>query len=423
MLFRFSLYGFLKNQRYFEPFLVLAFLDKGLSYTMIGTLYGFREICINVMEIPTGAIADVVGRRRSMILSFTAYIAAFLVFGFCTPLWALFIAMFLFSVGEAFRTGTHKAIIFDWLAREGREGEKTRIYGFTRSWSKIGSALNAILAAIIVFTTRNYSLVFVVCVIPYLANILNFMGYPSYLDGSRTSGPGLGEIARTLWRSLRDSLRSKPLRRLMVESMGFEGVYQAIKDYLQPMLLAAAVALAGSSLAGWIGELDEIRRTAILVALAFTPLHLLSAYASRHAHVLADRAGSEQRGAVWVWAMDLLVFGVMALAMFMGWSPVAIVAFIALAMLQNFWRPMLISRFSEYANPEQTATVLSIESQAKSMAAAVLAPAIGWAIDRMPDVGGGGDGTGRFLPVAIVGICVASIMLATSPRKQAARAA
>ena len=30
MLFRFSLYGFLKNQRYFEPFLVLVLLDKGV---------------------------------------------------------------------------------------------------------------------------------------------------------------------------------------------------------------------------------------------------------------------------------------------------------------------------------------------------------------------------------------------------------
>ena len=36
MLFRFSLYGFLKNQTYFEPFLVLAFLEKGLNFGMIG---------------------------------------------------------------------------------------------------------------------------------------------------------------------------------------------------------------------------------------------------------------------------------------------------------------------------------------------------------------------------------------------------
>ena len=59
MLFRFCLYGFLKNQRYFEPFWVLAFLEKGLNFFLLGLLFGFRELATNLMEIPTGAIADV----------------------------------------------------------------------------------------------------------------------------------------------------------------------------------------------------------------------------------------------------------------------------------------------------------------------------------------------------------------------------
>ena len=33
MLLRFSLYGFLKNQRYFEPFFLLAMVDKLESFT------------------------------------------------------------------------------------------------------------------------------------------------------------------------------------------------------------------------------------------------------------------------------------------------------------------------------------------------------------------------------------------------------
>ena len=66
MLFRFCLYGFCKNQRYFEDFMILAFRqEKGLSFAMIGLLVGFREICINLLEVPTGAIADVLGRRRA----------------------------------------------------------------------------------------------------------------------------------------------------------------------------------------------------------------------------------------------------------------------------------------------------------------------------------------------------------------------
>ena len=41
MIFRFSLYGLLKNQRYFEPFLILVFLEKGLTFFQIGLLVAF----------------------------------------------------------------------------------------------------------------------------------------------------------------------------------------------------------------------------------------------------------------------------------------------------------------------------------------------------------------------------------------------
>ena len=68
MLFRFSLYGFLKNQRYFEPFLVLALLEKGMSFFAIGGLIAFRELATNLFEIPSGSIADLLGRRRAMLV-------------------------------------------------------------------------------------------------------------------------------------------------------------------------------------------------------------------------------------------------------------------------------------------------------------------------------------------------------------------
>ena len=156
VLWRFSLYGFLKNQRYFEPFLYLAFPDKGLSFAMIGLLISCREIAKNLLEIPSGAIADMWGRRRAMMLSFTAYIASFAVLGYADGLPLLFCGMALFGVGEAFRTGTHKAMIFCWLRAEGRIDERTRVYGYTRSWSQIGSAVSVIVAAGLVLATLLY---------------------------------------------------------------------------------------------------------------------------------------------------------------------------------------------------------------------------------------------------------------------------
>ena len=58
MLFRFCLYGFLKNQRYFEPFFMLALLAHGLNFFEIGLLYACRSLTLNVREIPSGVIAD-----------------------------------------------------------------------------------------------------------------------------------------------------------------------------------------------------------------------------------------------------------------------------------------------------------------------------------------------------------------------------
>ena len=133
----------------------------GLSYFVIGLLIAFRELMINLLEIPTGGVADLCGRRRSMIFSFVAYIISFFIFGISGlaasaslgPLGALvpllLVAMFFFAVGDAFRTGTHKALIFSWLRLQGRTDERTKVYGYTRSWSKIGSAVSVLIASAI----------------------------------------------------------------------------------------------------------------------------------------------------------------------------------------------------------------------------------------------------------------------------------
>ncbi len=68
--FKFCIYGFLKNLRFFDAFFILFLVEKGLPYTQIGILYAVREIFINIFEIPSGIIADTYGRKNSLIGSF-----------------------------------------------------------------------------------------------------------------------------------------------------------------------------------------------------------------------------------------------------------------------------------------------------------------------------------------------------------------
>ncbi|MFH1437584.1 MAG: MFS transporter, partial [Pseudomonadota bacterium] len=318
---RFCLYGFLKNQLYFEPFLILALREKGFSFTAIGALIAFRAVSVNLLEIPSGAAADAWGRRRSMIASMAGYIVSFVVFALATDYRFFFPAMFAFAVGEAFRTGTHKAMIFDWLGRRGRQDEKTRVYGLTRSWSKIGSSVNAIIAAAIVIIAQSYVWVFWFSIIPYALNIVNFMFYPGYLDAGPAGGAAGSRRRRPFqaaWAILRQGLAAcagrKQLRGLILENVCFEGFYSTAKDYLQPLLKAAA--LAAPIL---LSQTDRVR-TAVLVGIVYAALNLLSSVASRRSHRAAAWAGGESRLTGRIWLLSLAVYGAAAAGIAAGTS-------------------------------------------------------------------------------------------------------
>ena len=381
MIFRFSLYGFLKNQQYYDGFIILAFLDKGLSFFMIGLLIGFRELAVNLMEVPTGVLADLAGRRKAMILSFASYIVSFVIFATSRVPGHLFAAMFFYAVGEAFRTGTHKAMILDWLRLVGRENEKTKTYGYTRSWSKMGSALCVVIAMGLVFHARTYSIVFWCSTIPYVLGIINFLGYPAELDGRHKTGATLGAVVRSLVQAFGKVFRESRLRRVIIEAMGFEGLCKVAKDYLQPVLqnvASGAMLLALPVLAA----LQGIQRTAIIVGCVLFVQHLASSVASRKAHVFADHFGGEDRASRRLLVIVLGLLIPLTACLYYGVMWPAVICFVVLELVRNFWRPMTITRVDNETEAKMGATMLSIESQAKATGAMILAPLIGYAVDR-----------------------------------------
>jgi MFS family permease len=407
MIRRFSLYGFLKNQRYFEPFIILFFLQQGLSFTQIGILIGFRELFINLVEIPSGAVADLFGRRRSMVLSFIAYIISFIIFGFSSDYWHFFIAMFFFAIGEAFRTGTHKAMIFTWLRLQGRLDEKTRVYGYTRSWSKIGSIVSTILAVLFVLLTNNYSYVFFFAIVPYIIGLLNFLSYPAELEGRPEKSVSFKKMAIHLWECMRSAMANANLRRLIIESISFEGVYKAVDTYLQPILKNIALMLPIFILWG------EAQRSSIIVGAVYIVIYFAAALASRNAYRLVRFAGNEESGSLMLWILNTVIYIALIPLLYFELYYIAIALFVLLAILQNIWYPILLSRFDAFATEEKGATVLSIESQAKSLSTMIFAPLIGLMVDYVGSQNLGGE----FWPVAAIAVIPALYILVTRLKK------
>ncbi len=377
MLRRFSLYGFLKNQKYYEPFILLVFLEKGLSFFQIGLLIAFRELAVTVMEIPSGALADSHGRRLCMAGSMAGYIVSFVVFGFSSSFHLLFLAMFFFAIGDAFRTGTHKAMIFKWLENQGRLSEKTMIYGITRSWSKTGTALSSIIAVALVWKTGTFSTVFFFCIPPYLINLVNLITYPGDLEGEERGGKSLPDSIAMMKSSVVEAVKFKPLRNLMVETMGFQGVHKVTGDYIQPVIKTMVISIP--LLAGLQGD----RGSATLTGAIYFVLAILGIFGSRFSHRLVTRAGDESGSALILWRANFLSYAALIPMLLAGWYIGAVIVFILLELIQNLWRPMQVSRFDRVSPGKRRATVLSIESQAKSISAMIYAPVLGLMVDNL----------------------------------------
>jgi hypothetical protein len=109
--------------------------------------------------------------------------------------------------------------------------------------------------------------------------------------------------------------------------------------------------------------------------------------------------------------MNLAAFAALIPAIYYGIHWAMILGFAALYVMQNLWRPVLISRFDIHSDEAKGATLLSIESQAKSGSAMIAAPLLGFIVDIVKQRG---IGDCEFWPVGVLGALIALGFFLTS---------
>ena len=372
---RFALYGFLKNLRFFEPFLILFFRQQGISYFQIGILYAIREILTNLLEIPSGFLADIYGRRKSMIFSFSAYIVSFLLFTFTSGFGFFVIAMFWFACGEAFRSGTHKALILAHLRQTGRLENKLNYYGHTRAASQAGSALNSLLAAALVFYTGNYRYIFLAAVVPYVIDLVNLASYPARLDcGCKDSGTRKPEY-KAYFKSFLLIFQKSDNRRVFLNSSIFTGCFKASKDYLQPVLKAWALSLP--ILMIYTAE----QRSAVIIGIVYFCIYLLTVTASVRAQKITVLFRSPKQAMNITYIIGAITLFIAGISVKSNLPLIAITALLILYVMQNFRRPVNVHLLSETIPATLMASGLSAETQLSTIITAAFALILGYLAD------------------------------------------
>jgi len=377
MIWKFSLYGFLKNLRFFEPYLIIYLLSLDLSLFSIGLLYAIREAVTYVLEIPSGIIADLYGKKKELMACFIFYIISFGLFFIGRNFAVLSLAMVFFGLGEAFRSGTHKAMIYFYLERMNWFEYKTYVYGRTRSFSLLGSAVSSFLSIIFILNVPAMNWIFLLSVLPYILDFVLIGTYPAYLDGRKESSLGPMAFFKNGFSMVKSIAENKPLLKVLLSSSLYDGIFKSIKDYIQPIL--EVIILGG--LAMNIASKGDSNALKIYLGAIYGAFYIFSAFASRNVYRLNCLANSKRLMDLF---FDLMGLGAFLVA-FAVWAQqrfLAIAIFFILYILKDARRPLFVDVSGDYMKKTERATALSVDSQFKSVFIIVLSPLFGLLADK-----------------------------------------
>lgn len=159
---------------FFLPIFAL-YLEKNLfTITNVGIVLAVQAIAIALLEIPTGTIADLFGRKRTLILSQISCLIG-LVFLYIGKNMVFFILFALFNaLARSLTSGTDSAIIYDTLKDEKREHLYKKIYGTYHAFWPLGAVIGSLLGGYL--ATFSLSLPVLYTFIPIsIALILSFL--------------------------------------------------------------------------------------------------------------------------------------------------------------------------------------------------------------------------------------------------------
>ncbi len=374
--FKFCAYGFLKNLRFHDAFLLLFFLENGVSFAQIGILYASREIIINILEVPSGIIADTYGRKSSLIAAFFLYILSFLIFYISTNFSLLLLAISLSGIGDAFRSGTHKGMIMDYLKIKGWEDQKINYYGHTRSWSQKGSAVSALFAGILVLYSGSYRIIYLCSVVPYLLNFVNIFTYPQALNFSlKTKKKRKPRSFNLVLKDFIQAIRNRKVFQIINSAALHSSYLKSIKDYIQLVMLQVAI------LFPILSGFDIKRKSGLIIGFLYFLIFLLTSQASKASFMISKmRVRNITRLTLLTGLAAGLVSGLFL--NFQLWIP-ALLSFIIIYLIENARKPILTGILSNNVPNEVLTSVISAQSFYSTIITSMLAILFGFVADQL----------------------------------------
>ena len=152
---RFVWFTVFYNARAYYPVLAILFIDLGLTLEQFVLLNLVWAAAIFLFEVPSGALADTLGRKRLLVFSSFLMVAEILCLllaprGGGMTLFLLCLANRILSgTSEASASGADEALAYDSLPEEARGDAWDRLLGTAMRWRSVGTVIAMILGGLL----------------------------------------------------------------------------------------------------------------------------------------------------------------------------------------------------------------------------------------------------------------------------------
>ena len=339
---------------FYIPVSTLYLQSKSLNYVQINSLWGIIVGTMFLTEVPTGVVADRLGRKRSINVALALQVLGEVVFIFARSYWPFALAAAIGGVGFAFGSGSVEALVYDSLKAQGRQEDMSQAMGFIGAAQRMANLLAFAIGGLLVVNLTQERFVLAIAVTA-CAVAVGWLVSLSLWEPTIEAQAEAGDSSLTL---LVDGVRTlrnyKLFRRLVLLALATV----PFKDYLLNLYQPRFVEVGVPSV--WLG-------------LALALASAISIFSARYAYVLEGRLGS-RRSLLLVTSLPGALYLVMAAA----FQPaLAVLAFCAVYGSMSLKDPIFSGQLNKHIDSKNRATVLSMISMFSGIYVALMGLLIG----------------------------------------------
>lgn len=323
---------------------------KGLNLFQIGIMEAIYHLASFTMEVPTGIIADLYGRRTSRILGRAMSVIATTIMLFSDNVFMFGLCFAFSAIGNNLESGAGDALIYDSLKEVGEENTYMKTVGIKEMCFQIARIFGLLLGGYLAQT--DYMLVYKAALVVGVLTLAHTFTFKEPSIGKvESEHKGMRLMLEQLRTSLKVLAKDKKIGFLIFACEAFGLFYTTEFFYIQ-------------------NHMKALGRTEFEVAMVLAAGAVGGAIIATQAHKLDIRFGSDRL---------LLILPIMAVVGFWLIATPALlpVGFVYLAVVEG----MLFVSVSDYVNrlipSEQRATILSFQSMLFSFLMICLFPVVG----------------------------------------------